>query len=144
MSKKEAQLEGMSNPLMVAEFFAIVCCQHMEGKIERLKESRDGCGQGFCTFAPDLGQQAQARFALGEGDEGVLMPFADHGIHFPIPEPGATRHNGRSLLNGHAVAEVPPTIVRPIALAATPLTTQMAIEGALRAFVLEDMLVIHS
>jgi hypothetical protein len=72
---------------------------------------------------------------------GLADDLCNHRIHFPIAEPGAAGHDGRTFHAGHPVAELATTTVGLIALAAVSLKPQMAIPRPLGPLMVEDMLV---
>ena len=104
MSKEELYLEGLGDPLVVGEFFSIIRGQGMEWQLEGRQQLNHGCSDEVRRLPRHLGEEAQARLAFRQGDESLLMPFANHGIEFPIPQPGAALHDRGSVLNGDAVA----------------------------------------
>jgi hypothetical protein len=63
------------------------------------------------------------------------VALANHGIQFPIAQPGAALHDSWPLLDGDAVRKVASTTIRPLAFAALALTPQMPVERPLGAFV---------
>ena len=87
----------------------------------------------------DFSQQGQLTLAFGERDDGLLVRFANNGIHFPITHPAAAVYNRRSLADTAAIGKLAPPVVAAITLAPLLLTAQMRSEGAAGPLVILDI-----
>lgn len=118
MSKVDISIQFFGDTLMVRKLFAIIRRDRMGSDRQRLHELDNSIRHGLSGLALDLSQQSQARFTLGQGDNGMTMSFSDNCIHFPITHALACIYDSRPLVNTHPVFDPSTPVIAPIALPA--------------------------
>jgi hypothetical protein len=63
----------------------------------------------------NFGQQSEARFAFYQGDNPLMMSFANNRVYFPIGGPLALFYNYWSFFNAHSVWQLTTPVIAAIA-----------------------------
>ena len=77
---------------------------------------------GLCRAVGYFSEQCETRFPLGEGHQGLFMPFADQGIRFPVTQAFSAVDQGWQLFNTGAVQQLAMTYVLAMPFAPLLLT----------------------
>ena len=141
MSEKEIRLQFLGDPFVFSKFLAIICGESMQTIHTWLEQPNHSLTHLVGSASIHFAQQGKTRFTVCQGDDGLAMPFANEGVHFPITDPLAFLDDFRSLLNANPVWQLATAVIAAIAFAPFLLAAQMTIQIASRLFVRQDVLV---
>jgi hypothetical protein len=100
-----------------------------------------GVADQFSRAAVNFTQQGQPRLSFRQGNNTLVMPFANNGIRFPIPNPLTLLNNLRALFNTSTIGQITPAVTVAIALAAFILTAQVLVQVTSTLFIAQDVLI---
>jgi len=116
MGEKEIDLQGVCNPFVIGKPLAIIRSEALQTIRNRVKQLNDCITRLVRSAMIDLGQQAKARLAFGQGYNGITMPFANESVHSPVSNSGISFNDGWTLIKTH-----------PVGYFTTPVITTMAL-----------------
>jgi hypothetical protein len=141
VSEKEIRLQLLGHSFVFSKFLAIIRRESMQAIRNWMEQLNPSLANLVGSASIHFAQQGEARLTFCQGDNGLAMPLASEGVHFPITDPQTFLDNSWSLFNAHSVGQLATTVVAAIAFAAFLLAAEMTIQIASRLFVYQDVLV---
>src|SRR4030043_1680247 len=115
MSKKEIDLQFMCYPFMFSKLLAIISSDSMQAVRYWQEQVNHGMAHLVGSALFNFGQQSEARFTGYQGDNPLMMSFANDRVYFPIADPLALFDNHRSFFNAHSVWQLTTPVIAAIA-----------------------------
>jgi len=117
VSGKEIRLQFLGDPFVFSKFLAIIRGEGMHTIRNRLEQLNHSIVHLVGRASIHFSQQGEARLMFCQGDNGLAMPFANHGVHFPITNPQTLCDDFRSLFNAHSVRQLVAPVIAVVAFA---------------------------
>ena len=130
MSKVKSRIQLLSNGFMFRKLFAIIRGNSVNRLFHMRQQSHDSLSDGGGRPSFHMRYQSVHRLALVQGDQGLLMAFADDGIHLPVTDACLPVHNLGALINTDLIHQRPTALIATITLLTFFLTTQVSVQLA--------------
>ena len=141
VSKVKPCLQLPGNRLVLGKFFAIIRGNGMHRGLEMAQQSHHSLADRRGGAACHMGQQRVHGFALGQGDQRWLLPFANDRIHFPVTDAGLPVHHRRALINRYGIDQLAAALIAAVALLALLLAAQVSVQLTTGCLVLVYVLI---
>lgn len=119
MSKVDRCLQFFCDAFMRCKLSAIIRRNCMDANRKRLHQINHSICHGLSGLAIDFLQESQAGCPIRKRNDGLVMPFTNDRVHFPIAQPPTRVDDRRPLVDAYSILELTAPIVAPITLFAS-------------------------
>ena len=136
MGKIETRVQLLSNDLVLSKLFSIIRGDRVNRLLHSRQQSYDSLPDSRASSSFHVRNQGVHRLALVQGDQRLLMAFADNGVHFPVTDACLPVHNGGTLINADLIHQSPTALITTVTLLTFLLATQVPVQFTAVCFIL--------